>query len=507
MAVVASQRAETAPLGEERRWRSRPLAAAVIRVLVFLVPLTFASLTAYLVAWSLPPAVTWGQRFLWWVAVLGASVAVMFLTERLARRLLPLPTLLQLSLLFPGRAPRRLTVLRQSSRRQVRDILERLEEDDVGGDPLDAAGRVLVLLGALNRHDRQTRGHSERVRAVAEYLGQELHLDEADRDRLRWAALLHDVGKLFVPAEVLEKNGPLDAGEWEQVRRHPALGDRLIGPLKPWMGEWADAVVEHHERWDGRGYPNGLAGEEICLGARIVAVADAYDVMTAVRSYKPMTMTPGEAREELVRCSGTQFDPSVVRAFLGLSTRRLWLLAGPLAWLAQVPLVGAAPRLVAGVPRIGELAAVGGHAMAAVLLFAGLAGTPVEASPDGEVPPGGTDGVAGPDPAPGRPVAAEPAAPAPGPALRAEAAGGAPPEGSPAPAAPFREAAAGEPAPDARSARADPPPARRSPPPSPEERGLLDLVAAPGPPEFGLGHVIGLGRGHDGRHPGDAEGS
>ena len=162
-----------------------------------------------------------------------------------------------------------------------------------------------------------------------------------DRDKLNWAALLHDVGKLHVPAEILNKAGPLSPSEREVVERHPDLGAQLIGPLAGWLGPWARGVQEHHERWDGTGYPRGLAGEAISLGARIISVADAFDVMTALRSYKA-PMSVAAAKRELTRWAGRQFDPTVVRAMLSVSLGRLWPTMGPLAWVAQLPVLSGA---------------------------------------------------------------------------------------------------------------------------------------------------------------------
>ena len=128
--------------------------------------------------------------------------------------------------------------------------------------------------------------------------------------------------------------------EWDEVRKHPELGDRLVAPIKEFLDPWGDTVLHHHERWDGSGYPQGLVGEQINYGARIVAVADAYDAMTARRSYQP-ARSARDALRELSTHAGTQFDPTVVRAFLGISASRIRRLMGPLAMLALIlyPLV------------------------------------------------------------------------------------------------------------------------------------------------------------------------
>jgi HD-GYP domain-containing protein (c-di-GMP phosphodiesterase class II) len=132
-------------------------------------------------------------------------------------------------------------------------------------------------------------------------------------DALRHAAELHDIGKVAIPDAILNKPGPLDEKEWEFVRRHTLIGQRIVSAaagLRP-AGE---VVRSSHERWDGKGYPDGLAGEQIPLGARIVAVCDAYHAMTADRVYR-RAMSHEDAMAELQRCAGTQFDPEVVATF------------------------------------------------------------------------------------------------------------------------------------------------------------------------------------------------
>src|SRR5262249_32755509 len=130
--------------------------------------------------------------------------------------------------------------------------------------------------------------------------------------------------------------GTLTAEEWEILKRHPIEGERLAAPLEPWLGSWAMAIGEHHERWDGLGYPRGLSSTGISRAARIVAVADAYEVMTSTRSYKA-PVSAAAARAELTECAGKQFDPAIVKAFLRISIGRLRWMLGPLALLAQLP--------------------------------------------------------------------------------------------------------------------------------------------------------------------------
>jgi hypothetical protein len=248
------------------------------------------------------------------------------------------------------------------------------------------AETVVVLVGILGLHDKRTRGHSERVRAFTDLLTSELGLDESARMRLRWAALVHDLGKLAVPATLLNSPRILDDEGWDLMRRHPQEGVRLLGGLLPWLGEWGGAVAEHHERYDGTGYPLGLSGEQISYAGRIVALADSFEVMTSARSYKqPRSAAWGRA--ELTRCAGTQFDPALVRAFLGISIGRLRWVLGPVTWLAELPFVATADR--AG--QTVKVASVG--ALAAGLLTTGVWPAP---------------GPGPQDAAPGRVVAADP---------------------------------------------------------------------------------------------------
>jgi putative nucleotidyltransferase with HDIG domain len=263
-------------------------------------------------------------------------------------------------MLFPDRAPSRFSVaFRAGTTRNLQEQLADAGRRGIDDEPARSAERILTLVAALNRHDRATRGHSERVRAFNDLIAEELRLPQPDRDRLRWAALLHDVGKLEVPARILNKAGRPTEAEWDALRRHPEEGARIAAPLLGWLGPWAPAIVEHHERWDGTGYPRGLAGGEISLAGRIVAVADVFEVLTAPRPYR-RPVSAGAARAELARCAGTQFDPAVVRAFLSVSLGRLQRVMGPVSWVAQLPFIGALPALqstVAGVGRSGITAA------------------------------------------------------------------------------------------------------------------------------------------------------
>jgi putative nucleotidyltransferase with HDIG domain len=319
--------------------------STVVSATAFLIPIALSIIAAAVVARTLATPNGALMTVGWWVIVLGTPLIVLVVTDRLARRLLPLAVLLKMTLVFPDQAPKRMAVARKAG--STRDLARRVQEAKDNGmrdAPVIAAEKILVLAGALNVHDRRTRGHSERVRMYTDLIAEEMKLPQADRDRLRWSALLHDIGKVAVHPDILNKPGALDDAEWEQIKNHPLEGAKLTAPLSAWLGQWADTMAEHHEKYDGSGYPRGLAGQEISMGARIVAVADAYDVMTAVRSYKA-AMTPQAARAELLACAGTHFDPAVVRAFLDISIGRVRVVAGPVAWLGSLPFVGNVPTL------------------------------------------------------------------------------------------------------------------------------------------------------------------
>ena len=351
--------------GRQQRWDAHPVLGIVLRLVILLAPVVVGVLVATSVAAALPAPDGTGQTVLWWVAVLGGSLAAMLLTDRLARRLLPLAVLLELCLVFPDRAPSRLKAARTTSVRDMENRLARLRREGEPMEEHEAAETLVVLVGMLGLHDKRTRGHSERVRAFTDLLTDELDLSEDDRSKVRWAALVHDLGKLVVPGSILNGGRDLSSDDWAVLHRHPEEGERLVAGLLPWLGEWGAAVVEHHERWDGAGYPRGLAEEQISYAGRIVALADSFEVMTAARSYKsPMSAT--EARRELTRCAGAQFDPALVRAFLGISLGKLRWVLGPFTWLASMPFLpsgeraGSAVKAGATAGAVAGLVAIGG---------------------------------------------------------------------------------------------------------------------------------------------------
>jgi putative two-component system response regulator len=175
---------------------------------------------------------------------------------------------------------------------------------------------LLGLANAVDAKDPYTRGHSDRVAAGARRLARAAGLEDDAAERVAQAGLLHDLGKIGVPEAILRKPGPLTAEEWEAMRRHPVVGAQILAPLE-FFEDGATIVRHHHERHDGAGYPDRLAGLAIPLGARIVAVVDVWDALTSDRPYRPRF--PGEDAARLLRAeAGHALDPDLTALFLGL---------------------------------------------------------------------------------------------------------------------------------------------------------------------------------------------
>jgi putative nucleotidyltransferase with HDIG domain len=214
---------------------------------------------------------------------------------------------------------------------QARALAAALSESE---SAYDSTLRALSV--ALDVRDRELEGHSQRVARYMELMARELRLAKVDLPTLRRGALLHDLGKIGMPDEILRKTGKLESSEWTIMKRHPAYGARILAGI-PFLSGAAEIVRHHHEHFDGSGYPDGLAGEEIPLGARIFALADAFDAMTSDRPYRKAMSLP-DALKEIERCSGGQFDPAIAAAFLRLPTERLSAVradAGPLPQFAE----------------------------------------------------------------------------------------------------------------------------------------------------------------------------
>jgi ribonuclease P protein subunit RPR2 len=175
---------------------------------------------------------------------------------------------------------------------------------------------LLGLANALEAKDPYTRGHSERVGAWGGRLAAALGLLPAEIDTITQAGLLHDLGKIGVPETVLRKRGPLERDEWSLMRNHPVVGAQIVAPFEFFAGG-ALVIRHHHERWDGSGYPDGLLGAAIPLGARIVAVADVFDALTSDRPYRP-ALSRDAVLAYLAEEAGRTLDADVVAALLGL---------------------------------------------------------------------------------------------------------------------------------------------------------------------------------------------
>jgi HD-GYP domain-containing protein (c-di-GMP phosphodiesterase class II) len=175
---------------------------------------------------------------------------------------------------------------------------------------------VLALAKAMDVRDTYTQDHSQRMAAIADVLCRKLDIDEEQIQAIHSAAALHDIGKIGVPDEILRKPGPLTSQEWDSMKRHPKIGADILAPVIK-LVHVAPIIIAHHEKFDGSGYPYGLKGDQIPMGARILAVVDAYIAITDERVYRK-ARSHKEAISELVKYSGSQFDPTVVNAFLKL---------------------------------------------------------------------------------------------------------------------------------------------------------------------------------------------
>lgn len=173
---------------------------------------------------------------------------------------------------------------------------------------------VTSLAYAIDAKDQYTQGHSQKVSAYAALLAEALGMSDLEVEEIRLGAILHDVGKVGIPENILNKSGPLNLEEWETMKTHVTFGGKLLEPLLP-LARIRRMVLHHHEFFDGSGYPEGLAGESIPLGARIITIADSYDTITSDRSYKKGRLAD-EALAELERCAGAQFDPQLVALFV-----------------------------------------------------------------------------------------------------------------------------------------------------------------------------------------------
>jgi len=172
------------------------------------------------------------------------------------------------------------------------------------------------LVNALEANDRYTKGHSERVRYLSLELGKFIGLDNRELEVLEHAAVLHDIGKIGIATTVLHKEGTLTVDEYGVIKTHPLIGDQILGPINTLEGV-RTTILQHHERYDGKGYPHGVSGEEISIMARILSVIDSFDAMITERPYRKV-LSQSKAKEELKLGAGSQFDPDIVNAFLNM---------------------------------------------------------------------------------------------------------------------------------------------------------------------------------------------
>lgn len=181
---------------------------------------------------------------------------------------------------------------------------------------------LFALVAALDAREHEVQAHSQRVSMYTVTLAREIGIEGEELDDIRRGALLHDIGKIGISDSILLKPGKLTEEEWKEMKKHPYIGYKILEGIKFLEGA-AEIVYAHHERFDGTGYPRGLKGEEIPIGARLFAVSDILDAMTSDRPYRK-ALPFDAARDEIVRCSGTQFDPEVVGVFLKIPKDR-WL--------------------------------------------------------------------------------------------------------------------------------------------------------------------------------------
>jgi len=202
--------------------------------------------------------------------------------------------------------------------RDYQQFLEEKVEEQTGEIKKLFLGAIEALVFALEAKDKYTGGHSRRVTEIALALGNELGPSARDMEDLRWGSLLHDVGKIAIDQAIQNKPGKLTREEYEHIMTHAGVGAHIVKPLV--NGKISEMIEHHHDHYDGSGLHQVIAGSDIPLGARIIAVADAFDAMTSDRPYRS-AMSIAEAIDEIKRCAGTQFDPIVVTAFLKTAGR------------------------------------------------------------------------------------------------------------------------------------------------------------------------------------------
>ena len=187
-------------------------------------------------------------------------------------------------------------------------------KNDIEEEHFDLITSIKTLISVINAKDKYTYGHVERVVIYVKMFAEDLELSECSKKTLIYSAYMHDIGKINIPEVVLNKKMPLDDDEWNMIKQHPQNGAEIVNKVES-LSDTAPIIKHHHERYDGKGYPDGLKGKEIPYLSRILTIADSFDAMTFSRPYKP-AMTFAEAIEEMEKCSGTQFDPELAKSFI-----------------------------------------------------------------------------------------------------------------------------------------------------------------------------------------------
>lgn len=177
---------------------------------------------------------------------------------------------------------------------------------------------ITALAAAVETKDSGTVGHAQRVAELTVELARRLGVEPRELERIEYAALLMDMGKANVPQALLNKRDPLTPEEWSVLQSHPRLGAEMVASV-PFLEDLSESVLHHHEYWDGSGYPDGLKGEEIPLGSRILCVAADYDAMVSERPYHPRPLSRQEAMEEIRKYVGTRYDPRIAQEFMQMS--------------------------------------------------------------------------------------------------------------------------------------------------------------------------------------------
>jgi putative nucleotidyltransferase with HDIG domain len=226
-----------------------------------------------------------------------------------------------------------------SSYHHRRKLIDSSISENILGKNMLSTSEMTMLRTFMSACDHDTYEHSYRIAHSALGVARSLQLSQEKVCLVYLAALLHDIGKVTIPDAILKKRGPLNDDEQEIMRLHPQIGQHMLAQAGGVFGQLAAIVVAHHERWDGLGYPGGLAGEHIPVLARIVAVVDSFDAMTSSRGYR-RPLSEAEADAELEICAGSQYDPRVVAAFLSMCDTQIVPETGQMyppliAWMAQ----------------------------------------------------------------------------------------------------------------------------------------------------------------------------